>query len=112
MSISELVEIVESEGRGVRSYTECARVCQERINDKPDQAASYYLLKIAANRFVDAYDDQPLTSQAADREFSAFKGYADELFAVEEESDPAKKLTAINKVAALIANHKYLRSEV
>lgn len=112
MSISELVGIIEGQGRGVRSYIECARTCQERINENPDEAASYYLLKIAANRFVDAYDDQPLVSTLADSEFLNFKNYVEQLHAAELETDPAMKLSTLNRVATEIANHKLLRSSV
>lgn len=112
MSISELVGIIEDQKKGVRAYIECARICQERINAHSDEAAAYYLLKIAANRFVDAYDDQPLVSTLADSEFLNFKSYVDELHAVERESDSAKKLNTLNRVASKIANHKILRSDV
>lgn len=112
MSISELVGIIEGQGKGVRSYIECARTCQERINAHPDQAVSYYLLNIAANRFVDAYDDQPLVSTLANNEFLNFKSYVDQLQAVEQETDSAMKLCTLNRVATEIANHKLLRSEV
>jgi len=112
MNISELMSIIESQNKGVRAYIECARICQERINSQSEQAAAYYLLKIAANRFVDAYDDQPLVSTLADSEFLNFKSYVDQLHAVEQEADPAMKLSALNRVASEIANHKILRSDV
>ncbi|MDF1776677.1 MAG: hypothetical protein P1V13_11635 [Rhizobiaceae bacterium] len=112
MRISDLLDIIENQGKGVRSYIECARICQERINEKPEDAASYYLLKIAANRFVDAYDDQPLLSNLADSEFLNFKNYVDQLHAAEQEADPAMKLSTLNRVAHEIANHKLLRSAV
>lgn len=112
MSISELLGIIEGQSKGVRSYIECARTCQERINEYPDQAAAYYLLKIAANRFVDAYDDQPLVSTLADSEFLNFKSYVDQLQAVEQDTDAASKLGTLNRVATEIANHKLLRFSV
>lgn len=112
MSISELVGIIEAQGKGVRAYMECAQTCQKRINECPNDAASYYLLKIAANRFVDAYDDQPLVSTLAESEYLNFKNYVDQLHAAELESDPAMKLGIINRVATDISNHKLLRSPV
>ncbi|MEP3279227.1 MAG: hypothetical protein ABJN26_13195 [Stappiaceae bacterium] len=112
MSMLELVQVIEEQGKGVRAYSECARICQERLNTHPDQAAGYYLLKIAANRFVDAYDDQPLLSQTAEDEFQSYKHYADQLEPLHVSSDLNEKLDAVNRVAALIANHKHLRSSV
>ena len=112
MSISDLMGIIESQNKGVRAYSECARICQERISTHPDQAAAYYLLKIAANRFVDVYDDQPLVSTIADNEFLNFKSYVDQLDASEQEAAPAKKLDTLNRIASEIANHKILRSDV
>lgn len=112
MRILDLLGIIEEQGKGVRSYGECARICQQRINQQPADAASYYLLKIAANRFVDAYDDQPLLSSLADSEFLNFKNYVEQLDAAAIHDDATKKLEILNKVAVDIANHKHMRSSV
>lgn len=109
MRMTELLKIIEDNGKGVRAYSECARAAREGIKTQPNQAVSYYLLSIAADRFVDTYDDQPLLSQGAEDVFQSFKSYVDQLAATEQESDAAKKLQVLNQVATEIAEDKFLR---
>lgn len=112
MLMTELSKIIEEQGKGVRAYAECARTCRERLKTHSDQSAANFMLKIAADRFVDAYDDQPLLSQRAEEEFEEFKSYVDRLEAAQQASDPLVKLDALNRVATQIANHRLLRSTV
>lgn len=108
MSMTELVQIIENQGKGVRSYVECARTARERIKTQSDNAAAYYLLAIAADKFVDAYDDQPLLSQNAEDEFLHYKNYVEQLEAAAAQAEASKKLDALNRVAASVANHKLM----
>lgn len=112
MSMTELVKIIEDLGKGARAYVECGRTCRDRLRTQSDHSAAYFLLTIAADKFVDAYDDQPLLSQRAEDEFLHFKSYVDQLEATERETDPAANLVTLNRVAAEIANHQLLRSSV
>ncbi len=105
MSLTELVEIIEDQGKGVRAYAECARMCRDRLQSRSGLSAAYLLLTIAADKFVDAYDDQPLLSQRAEDEFLRFKGYVDQLQAGEQQTDATVKLETLNRIAAEIANH-------
>ncbi|MFK5978235.1 MAG: hypothetical protein QM488_05050 [Rhizobiaceae bacterium] len=112
MSITELVNIIEDNGKGVRSYAECSRVARKNIAETPDMAIAYFLLSVACDRFVDAYDDQPLLSQKAEDEFLHFKSYVDRFEAAENENSETAKLKALNDIARQVAEHKYYRSEV
>lgn len=112
MSMTELVKIIEDQGKGVRAYVECARICRDRLKTQSDLAAGYFLLTIAADKFVDAYDDQPLLSQRAEDEFLHFKNYVEQLDKAQTSDDPTVKLEALNRVATEITNHKLLRSSV
>lgn len=109
MRMTELLNIIEDYGKGVRAYSEFATAARDCIKTQPDQAVSYYLLSIAADRFVETYDDQPLLSQGAEDVFQSFKNYVDELAAAEQSDDSAKKLQVLNRVATEIAADKFLR---
>lgn len=106
MSMTELVNIIEDQGKGVRAYIECARRCRDRLMTHSDQSAAYFLLAIAADKFVDTYDDQPLLSQRAEDEFLHFKNYVEMLVEAEQSSNAETKLRTLNDVAADVANHK------
>ncbi|PCJ90158.1 MAG: hypothetical protein COA52_10800 [Hyphomicrobiales bacterium] len=112
MSIAEFVTIIEDNGKGVRGYIECSQLARIKMEEIPDMATAYFLLSIACDRFVDAYDDQPLFSQKAEDEFVIFKSYVD-LFAIaEKENSETVKMKALNDVARKVAEHKYYLSEV
>lgn len=107
MSITKLANIIEDNGKGARAYVECSRVARMNIVESPDMAAAYFLLSVACDRFVDAYDDQPLLSQTAEDEFLHFKNYVDQFEAAEKENSEAAKLKALNEIARQVAEHKY-----
>lgn len=112
MRMIELIKVIQDQGKGVRAYIECARRCREQIKNDADQAAAYLLLTIAADKFVDAYDDQPLLSQRAEDEFLHFKNYVEKLVETDQSASSDIRLAALNSVAADIANHKLTRSPV
>ncbi|MEJ8472556.1 hypothetical protein [Roseibium algae] len=111
MSMTELVRIIEDFGKGVRAYNECSRACRDQLKVQSDTAAAYFLLAIVAEKFVDTYDDQPLSSPIAEAEFKRFKGYVEQFEATERASDPSAKLDTLNRIADEIANHKLLLEE-
>ena len=112
MSSSQLVNIIEDSGKGVRAYVECSRVARKNIAETPELATAFFLLSVACDRFVDAYDDQPLLSQRAEDEFLHFKSYVDRFEAAEKENSEAARITALNEVARQVSGHKYYRSQV
>lgn len=110
MSMTELIEIIEEKGKGVRAYGESARVCRDRLKTHPEQSAAYFLLTVAAENFVNAFDDQPLISHRAEDEFLRFKSYVDLLQAVGQGTDAGAKLKVLNRIATDIANNDLFRS--
>lgn len=112
MRITELANIIENNGKGARAYVECSRIARINIVEIPEMATAYFLLSVACDRFVDAYDDQPLLSQNAEDEFLNFKSYVDLFEAAEKENSETAKLNALNEVARQVAEHKHYRSEV
>lgn len=110
MRITELLNIIEDNGKGVRAYSECGQAARECIKTQSDQATAFYLLSIAADRFVETYDDQPLLSQGAEYAFQNFKNYVEQLAAITQENDAATKLQTLNRVAAEIAGDRFLLS--
>lgn len=109
MRMTELLKIIEDNGKGVRAYSECGQAARECIKTQSDQAAAYYLLSIAADRFVETYDDQPLLSQGAEDAYVNFKSYVEQFVETELENDAGKKLQTLNRVAAEIAGDRFLR---
>ena len=97
---ASLVKGLNEQGGGVRAYDACARAARARMASEPEKAAALLLISFAAQRFVDAYDDQPLTVEAAAAEFEQFKSYVDALDAGFAKGTDEAKLAALNAVAA------------
>ncbi|MEP4378434.1 MAG: hypothetical protein ABJ215_08110 [Alphaproteobacteria bacterium] len=109
MSMTELIEILEENGKAVRAYGASARACRDRLKAHPDQSAAYFLLTVAAENFVNAFDDQPLISQRVEDEFLRFKSYIDLLHAAEQGGDADAKLATLNRIATEIATNDLFR---
>lgn len=97
---NSLLNDLNEKGGGVRAYEACARAARARIAAEPQNAAALLLISMAAQRFVDAYDDQPLTVEAAGEEREAFGAMVETLGEAFSSGDEAAKLAALNKVAA------------
>ncbi|MFC3722445.1 hypothetical protein [Neoaquamicrobium sediminum] len=97
-----LVTGLNEQGGGVRAYEACARAARARIADEPENAAALFLISFAAQRFVEAYDDQPLTVDAAGEELEQFTAFVSTLDAAWANGSAEAKLEALNTVATRI----------
>ncbi len=98
-----LLKNLDEQGRGVRAYDACARAARNNTINHPDKAAAFLLIAIAAQRFVDAYDDQPLTVEKAGEEFDQIGSLIALLGDAYATDSAEKKIAALNTVAAQLA---------
>jgi len=98
-----LVKGIVEAGGGVRAYDACARTARSRIAGEPDNAAALLLIAYAAQRFVDAYDDQPLTVETAAEELDNITSIVTTLDGAFKGGSAQAKLDAVNRVARQIA---------
>ena len=99
----DLANGLNRQGAGVRAYEACARAARSRMSSEPENAAALLLISYAAQLFVDAYDDQPLTVDAAGEEFDKFREIVDTLDKAYTSGSADAKVEALNKVASRIA---------
>lgn len=90
-------------GGGVRAYDAVVRAARARIAGEPENAAALLLISYAAQHFVDAYDDQPLTADAASEEFQQFSALVSSLGKAFAAGSTDEKLAALNAAAAGLA---------
>ena len=102
----DLHKLLDEHGGSVRAYEICARTARSRAVAEPDNAAALFLLAMAAQRFVDAFDDQPITVQETAKEGEKIGGYITDLSAAFSQSDPAKKIAALNIVARALSEKR------
>jgi hypothetical protein len=95
-----LVETIRDQGQGVRAWETCAREAATAVDNKPDLAAPYFLLGVAAGRFVEIHFGEPLTGEKAQIQLDRFEGYAAKLGKAFSGDDEALKLKTLNEVAA------------
>lgn len=100
---NDLKTVLDDKGGSVRAYDAAARTARGRLAGEPDKAAALLLIAYAAQRFVDAYDDQPLTQDAAGEERAQFEWIVDTLEAAFESGSAGEQVAALNAVAARIA---------
>jgi hypothetical protein len=98
-----LVKGISEAGGGVRAYDACGRAARSRIVDEPENAAALLLISHAAQRFVEAYDDQPLTVEKAAEELSQITGIVKLLDDAFTSGSADSKLGALNEVARRLA---------
>lgn len=99
----QILKNLQDQGGGVRAYEACANSVLERIGKEPDNAAALFLLGVAAQRFVDSYDDQPLSTEAASGELELFKSCIATLNEAYASGSAERKVSALNEVATRIA---------
>lgn len=97
---SDLLKIVVDGGYAVRAYEDCARKARARIPSEPENAAALLLISYAAQRFVEAYDDQPLPVDEANDELTRFSSMLKTLEESVSSGDPEQKLAGLNGVAS------------
>ncbi|MCR4268455.1 hypothetical protein [Nitratireductor sp. ZSWI3] len=94
---------LNEQGGSVRAYDGCARAARARIAAEPENAAALLLIAYAAQRFVEAYDDQPLSIKAAGEELEIFSDMVNTLDRAHKGGSAEEKLAALNAVAARLA---------
>lgn len=103
---SDLHEILEKNGGSVRAYEICARTARSRAVEEPENSAALFLLAMAAQRFVDAFDDQPITVLEAASEGDKIGTYITDLSAAYSQPDPDLKISALNVVARALSEKR------
>lgn len=92
-------------GGGVRAYDAVVRAARARVAGEPDNAAALLMISYAAQHFVDAYDDQPLTADAAAEEFQLFSSLLASLDkAYAGGASAEEKLAVLNAAAAKLVD--------
>lgn len=94
---------LNEQGGSVRAYDGCARAARARIAGEPENAAALLLIAYAAQRFVEAYDDQPLTVKAAGEELELFSDIIKTLDGAHKAGSAEEKAAALNAVASKLA---------
>lgn len=97
------VKELNEQGGGVRAYDAAARTARARVAAEPQNAAALLLIAFEAQRFVDAYDDQPLTVEAAGEELEQFTALVSALGKAFDAGSAEDKLAALNAAAANLA---------
>lgn len=104
MMFKDLMTVLDDKGGSVRAYDAAARTARARLTDEPENASALLLIAYAAQRFVEAYDDQPLTLGAAGQEREQFEWIVDTLDKAFENGSAEEKFAALNAVAARLAS--------
>ncbi|CAB1079414.1 hypothetical protein D1AOALGA4SA_7128 [Olavius algarvensis Delta 1 endosymbiont] len=100
----DLMKVLEQHNYGVRAYEHFSQMCYQSAKDQPDHAVFFLTLSILADRFVNQYDESPLTTTAADAQ-------KDEILAIiasmEESvsSSAADQINVLNTVSMHIMGH-------
>ena len=104
MKLTDLIDVIEANGKSVRAYRECARIANEQLLENPKDASAFFVLGVAAQRFVESYDDQPLDEAGVAKAFERFSSFVSTLVDAGEGAEA--RLTALNEVSLAVIDQK------
>ena len=91
-----LVETLEIHNYGVRAYEQFNQLCHQSAEKHPDHAIFFLTLSVFAERFVNQYDESPLTSAVADAQKEKVLGMIQKMeMILQKDSAPQNELLNI-----------------
>lgn len=98
-----IIDIIREKGNAARAYREAARIAQDQAGQDPERAVGYFLLGKAAQEFAEAYYDEPLHADLAERQLATLENHASRLDDAFEARDLQARLDALSHVAQSMA---------
>jgi hypothetical protein len=94
----ELRKVLQKHNYGVRAYEQFSHRCNQSAQDQPDHAVFFLLLSVMADRFVNQYDESPLSITVANAQKDKVLGTiaAMEKILAEDIADQIKLLNAVS----------------
>lgn len=102
-----IIDVIRDKGNAARAYREAARIAQERAGKDPERAVGYFLLGKAAQEFAEAYYDEPLHADMAERQLAKLENHAAVLDEAFEGPDLQRRLDALSHVARSMAGSAF-----
>lgn len=96
--MEELANWLKSQHKGLRTYKTFQRRALELGAINKPQAALYYLLAMLADRFVETYDEVPLTLEVTDEAHKRLAAITDKATGYGKMS-PEQQLALLNEIA-------------
>jgi hypothetical protein len=95
--MNDLYMWVSQQHHGLRTFKSFQQKLERLSSDEPDRRALYRLLSNLVGRYVDAFDEQPVPVELADR---AHRRLLELLASLDVRANPDRRLADINRVAA------------
>jgi hypothetical protein len=95
----KLIDVMQGDALGVQAYEECSRIAATAIAEQPGAAAPFLLLGMIANRFIDAYRDQPLSRKTAEDQAKRYVELCEAFREAFENGTDADRLRILNETA-------------
>jgi hypothetical protein len=95
--MNDLYIWVSQQHHGLRTFKSFQQKLERLSSDEPDQRGLYRLLSNLVGRYVDAFDEQPVPVELADR---AHRRLLELLASLDARANPDRRLADINRVAA------------
>lgn len=96
--LEDLVKTLEVNNYGVRAYEQFAQLCYKSVVEQPDMAIFFLTLSVMAERFVNQYDESPLTITVADAQKNKILRLIEKMEKTLNESS-AQQVRLLNAVA-------------
>lgn len=98
--MEQLTQWLKAQHKGLRTYKTFHQRVLELGAQHKDQYALYYLLSALVARFIDAYEDSPLTLDVTDEAHRRLVGIADKSSGFDRMS-AEERLGLLNEIAAM-----------
>jgi hypothetical protein len=98
--VEELLHWLKSQHKGLRTYKGFHQQVLELGSRHRDQYAIYYLLSALVGRFIDAFEDSPLTLDVTDEAHKRLVAITEKAAGYERMSSD-QRLSILNEIAAM-----------
>ena len=99
----ELVQTLEMHNYGVRAYEQFSQLCYQSAEKHPDHAIYFLTLSVLTERFVNQYDESPLTITVADAQKEKILGMIQKMEKALHK-DSTARIELLNSVSRDIMN--------
>ncbi|MDI6029561.1 hypothetical protein QBK99_25820 [Corticibacterium sp. UT-5YL-CI-8] len=97
--LAAITNIIRDKGNAIPGYREAARTAHQQATKDLERSVGYFLLGKAAQEFADAYCEEPLHADTAERQLAKLEAYASVLDEAFEMPDMQRRLDALSSVA-------------
>lgn len=102
MMFEKILATLDKNGKSGLAYGKAIKLAEKAMNEDPDRATGYLLLKVLADRFIETTGRLPVTAVQTENAFKDFSKHLNSLSQAYASGDSKMVSAALNKVSVTI----------